>query len=61
LSWTICREHLPVHGDGTVKVPDAPGLGVSINLDNLRRYVVDLEITAGRNVLYRTPSIDTLP
>lgn len=58
LSWSICRDHLPVGGDGAVKIPDKPGLGVTVNLDNLQRYVVDLEIKVGRNVLYRTPSID---
>jgi L-alanine-DL-glutamate epimerase-like enolase superfamily enzyme len=57
LSWAICREHLPVRSDGTVKVPDVPGLGVTMNPDELRRYVVDIEIKIGPNVLYRTPSI----
>lgn len=58
LSWAICRDHLPICGDGTVKVPDAPGLGITVNRDNLQRYVVDLEIKVGRNVLYSTPSIE---
>jgi L-alanine-DL-glutamate epimerase-like enolase superfamily enzyme len=57
LSWSICREHLLVCGDGRVNIPDAPGLGITVNLDNLQRHLVDLEIKVGRNVLYRTPSI----
>ena len=58
LSWAICREHLPVCDDGTVKVPDAPGLGVTVNPDELGRYVIDVEIKVGPDVLYRTPSLE---
>ncbi|MET2832904.1 enolase C-terminal domain-like protein [Mesorhizobium shangrilense] len=57
LSWSICREHLLVGGDGEVTIPNAPGLGITISLDDLQRYVVDLEIRIGRTTLYRTPSI----
>jgi L-alanine-DL-glutamate epimerase-like enolase superfamily enzyme len=57
LSWSICREHLLVDCNGEVRIPSAPGLGVTISLDDLHRYVVDLEIRIGRTTLYRTPSI----
>jgi L-alanine-DL-glutamate epimerase-like enolase superfamily enzyme len=57
LSWLICREHLEIDRNGEVKIPDAPGLGVSVNLDALRKYTVDLEIRTGQTTLYRTPSI----
>ena len=59
LSWAICREHLPVSGDGTVKLPDAPGLGIAMDLENVQKHLVDMEIVLGGNVLYRTPRIES--
>jgi len=57
LSWSICREHLLVDDAGEIKIPNAPGLGVTVSLDDLQRYLVDLEIRIGRTTLYKTPSI----
>ncbi len=31
LRWNTTREHLPVEPDGTVRVPDRPGLGVTLD------------------------------
>jgi L-alanine-DL-glutamate epimerase-like enolase superfamily enzyme len=43
--------------NGQVKAPDAPGLGVNVNLDTVRRYLVDTEIRVKGEVLYRTPKV----
>jgi L-alanine-DL-glutamate epimerase-like enolase superfamily enzyme len=43
--------------DGLVRVPDAPGLGVSPDLAALRPYLVDVEITVAGRTLYRTPEL----
>jgi L-alanine-DL-glutamate epimerase-like enolase superfamily enzyme len=42
---------------GDIAAPQAPGLGIEIDWDGVRRYLVDTEITVGREVLYRTPTI----
>jgi len=42
--------------DGMVAAPDRPGLGIDINRDAVRRYLVDAEVKVGGKVLYRTPA-----
>lgn len=38
LRWHTTREHFPVEDDGCVRVPQAPGLGVTLNDDTIERY-----------------------
>jgi L-rhamnonate dehydratase len=40
LRWELTNEHFPIEADGRVKVPTAPGLGVSLNEATLQRYRV---------------------
>lgn len=40
LRWQLTREHFPIDGDGMVAVPDAPGLGVSLDPDTVAKYRV---------------------
>jgi len=42
---------------GGIKAPEAPGLGVAIDAAGLRRYLLDVEIKVGGDVLYRTPAV----
>ena len=51
----------PLHRgpNGDVAAPDAPGLGVTINTEGMRPYLLDVDITVGGVSLYRTPKIDT--
>ena len=43
--------------NGEIRVPDAPGLGIEIDLAAMRHYLVDVEIKVGGKVLYRTPAL----
>jgi L-rhamnonate dehydratase len=38
LRWETTREHFPVEDDGSVRVPQAPGLGVTLNPETIERY-----------------------
>ena len=38
LRWNTTREHFPVEGDGCVRVPQSPGLGVTLNEETIERY-----------------------
>ena len=38
--------------DGRVGVPDAPGLGIEVDVDAARRYLVDVEIRAKGRTLF---------
>ena len=38
LRWHVTRESFPIGADGRVAVPDAPGLGVSLDLATVQKY-----------------------
>lgn len=57
LATAFTRNGLVRDAAGEIAAPDAPGLGIEIDWDGVRRYLVDAEITAAGKVLYRTPTI----
>jgi L-alanine-DL-glutamate epimerase-like enolase superfamily enzyme len=42
---------------GMIAAPNAPGLGIEIDLDALRHYLVPVEIAVGGKTLYQTPEV----
>jgi L-alanine-DL-glutamate epimerase-like enolase superfamily enzyme len=38
LRWHTTHEHFPVEADGCVRVPQSPGLGVTLNMETIERY-----------------------
>jgi L-alanine-DL-glutamate epimerase-like enolase superfamily enzyme len=46
-----------VEGGGHIFVPEAPGHGMEPDLPALRKYLVDVEITVGGEVIYKTPTL----
>lgn len=57
LALAVTTAHLKRDIDGLLHVPEGPGLGMAIDFDALRPYLVDVEITARGEVLYRTPDL----
>ncbi|MGH2614263.1 MAG: mandelate racemase/muconate lactonizing enzyme family protein [Thermomicrobiales bacterium] len=57
LTWDLTREHMTSDGDGLINLPDAPGLGMTLDLEAAKRYLLDVEIAVAGNVLYRTPDL----
>ena len=57
LAFEATREHLLPDPDGQVRLPDAPGLGVTPDPAALRKYLLDVEIAVSGKVLYRTPAL----
>ena len=55
LAFALTQNHLMPGGDGLIRLPDAPGLGMAIDAATIDRYLVDVEIRAKGQVLYRTP------
>ena len=41
LRWKLTREQLPILKDGTVAVPDTPGLGVTLDMETVAKYRVN--------------------
>ena len=57
LAWDLTREHITPNDEGFIRLPEAPGLGMTIDFEAGRRYLLDVEITVGGRVLYRTPEL----
>jgi L-alanine-DL-glutamate epimerase-like enolase superfamily enzyme len=52
LAGEITVNHIDRHKDGYVAAPEAPGLGIEINTEAARRYLVDVEIQVQGKVLF---------
>lgn len=57
LALDITRNHLRPDANGRVNVPERPGLGMEVNPEGLRPYLVDTEIRVNGRTLYRTPAL----
>lgn len=57
LSWAICAEHLERGENGMINPPEAPGLGIKMQLDVAQSFLVHLEIKFCNEVLYCTPRL----
>ncbi|HEY0868099.1 MAG TPA: mandelate racemase/muconate lactonizing enzyme family protein [Fimbriimonas sp.] len=40
--------------DGLIRAPDAPGLGLDVDLESVERYLVEVEINVGGRTLFRS-------
>ncbi|HKF70460.1 MAG TPA: mandelate racemase/muconate lactonizing enzyme family protein [Stellaceae bacterium] len=57
LAFEITSNHLMPGSDGSLRLADAPGLGMTVDPRTIARYLVDVEIRAKGKTLYRTPSV----
>ena len=57
VAWDMSETHLVPDANGEVRVPEAPGLGITMSREGMARYLVDVEISAKGRLLYRTPSL----
>jgi len=55
LAVALTRNHLLPDGAGTVRAPDAPGLGITIDPVAVRQYQRDIELRVGGRMLYQSP------
>ena len=54
LARDLTSNHLERDSDGYVAIPDSPGLGIDVNLEGARPYLVDVEIRAKGAILFST-------
>jgi L-alanine-DL-glutamate epimerase-like enolase superfamily enzyme len=47
---------VPDH-DGYISVPDQPGLGITVDSQSLKKYLVDVEISVNGKTIYYTPDL----
>ena len=57
LAQEIGKEKILPDSDGKIYVPQKPGLGISVNTDALKKYLVDVEISVKNKVIYQTPEL----
>ena len=58
LAQALVKVPLERDANGEIRAPEAPGLGVDVDLIALKPYLVDTEILVNGKVLYRSPEID---
>lgn len=57
VAWDMSETHLTPDANGEVNVPSAPGLGVSMSREGMRKYLIDVEISTHGRTLYRSPAL----
>ena len=57
VATAITKEYLLPDVNGQICLPERPGLGMTLDLEAVKRYLVDVEIKVNGNVLYRTPEL----
>lgn len=57
VAWDLSANHLLPNESGELVVPDAPGLGITVDGKAIKNYLVDTEIKVGGRILYRTPAL----
>lgn len=60
LALELTTDHLLPDATGTIHVPQRPGLGIGINVDAIRAYLVDVEIRVRGQLLFESKSVDDL-
>lgn len=58
LAIDLTTNHIERDGEGFIHVPDAPGLGMTVDTARLKNYLVAAEIRVKGQVIYRTPDLD---
>lgn len=53
----IAVESIEPGADGLIRLPEAPGLGMTVEPSRFKPYLVDVEIKVDGRVLYRTPAV----
>lgn len=58
LAKDITTDKFLPDAEGYINLTEKAGLGVSINISDLKKYILDVEITVDGKNLYKTPSLD---
>lgn len=56
LAQEIGKEKILRDKDGYIHTPEKPGLGITVDTDAMKRYLVDVEIKVKGRMIYSTPS-----
>lgn len=57
LCWELTKNKIEIGEDGMISVPEQPGIGIEINHEAVKKYVVEVEIRVAGQILYTTPKL----
>ncbi|MEN4013890.1 MAG: mandelate racemase/muconate lactonizing enzyme family protein [Bellilinea sp.] len=57
LASELTREHLLPDANGHIHLPERPGLGIQLDMQAVRKYLVETHIEVNGRVLYHTPVV----
>ena len=57
LAVALTSNRITIDANGQVCAPPLPGLGMTLDLDAVRPYLLDVEVGVGGRTLYRTPDL----
>ncbi|MEQ9491332.1 MAG: mandelate racemase/muconate lactonizing enzyme family protein [Alphaproteobacteria bacterium] len=55
VALAVTENHIGVDENGYISLPEAPGLGMTVNEERFASYLVDVEIAVNGETIYRTP------
>jgi len=58
LAQELSRDKILLNAEGYIRAPNAPGLGITPDLQAMKKYLVPVRIEVSGKVLYETPEID---
>jgi L-alanine-DL-glutamate epimerase-like enolase superfamily enzyme len=57
LAKDICKNKIVPDANGYIHVPETPGLGMQVDTEALKKYLLDVEISIKGKKIYSTPSL----
>jgi len=57
LAVAVARNPILRDANGEIRAPEAPGLGIDVDLAAMKQWLVDAEIRVGGKVIYSTPKV----
>lgn len=57
LAKDITQNKIVPDSDGYIHVPEQPGLGITVDVQSLKKYVVDVEIKVKGKIIYHSPKL----
>ena len=57
LAKDITQNKIIPDSDGYIHVPEQPGLGITVDVQSLKKYVVDVEIKVKGKIIYHSPKL----
>ena len=57
LARDITQTKIDIDNNGYIHIPEQPGLGITVNIQSLKKYLVDVEIKVKGKLIYYSPDL----